>query len=105
MIDEVTAPVWIAIITGGFGVVSLLITQWFAKRKSGNIKPSSQDMAAALSDNENVPKMDYLATIKHAIIESRRSSTDDHSDIKDLLRDIKSQNRDLYAEIRDLRDR
>lgn len=87
--DENWAAVIVSLITGGFGLLGILATQFFAKKRTGGIKLSSYDIVAASEDSDMSARLSYLMLIKTDIKEIKSCQKEEHQDIKGHLRDIK----------------
>jgi hypothetical protein len=88
--DASLSAVIVSLITGSFGVLGILATQWAAKHKTRNIKPDARDVMAASEREEQLPRIDYLATIKQDIRQNRSIAREGILDIREDLHEIKA---------------
>ena len=98
--DDSWAAIIVSAVTGGFGLLGILITQNAAKLKARKIVPNAMDIIGASEGIQNLPRLDYLAAMKQDIQQFTQSERDAHHDIKEMIRELKYEVRDGVKDIR-----
>lgn len=103
--DENWAAIVVSTLTGLFGLVSLIVTQFLAKNKSKAISPSPSEMAEAAMGAETTNRRaeaDTLAYIRHELREHKVSSRDNFLDLKEDHQESRRVMREYFIRMEEI---
>lgn len=103
--DANWAAIIVSIVTGGFGLIGIFITHKAAKSKARKMRPSEMDLMTSTEGTQGIPRLDYLANMRHDIKADLDNLKSHHQDIKSGLYDIRQDLREGFFELRQKIDR